>query len=224
MRNRYFLFCNDRFGKAFESAFREWCSQNCARDFVVVRSVAQRGGELRKSVIARYWTPLRLELQNHWSLRRHRTVALQDVNDPRMRRYLARKPSENYGIICGFNQIFKQTTIDQFGGVYNFHPSLLPYYRGPVPTYWCIRNHEQFTGITLHAITAEIDRGQILCQGIVRIETDDPDELEIQISRAGVPILVDLLNALHTGNRMAPKTVNSTTVYHHHVDYKSFPR
>jgi methionyl-tRNA formyltransferase len=50
-------------------------------------------------------------------------------------------------------------------GVVNFHPSLLPLYRGPIPVGWAIRNGDREIGVTFHRMAAELDTGPILSQG-----------------------------------------------------------
>jgi methionyl-tRNA formyltransferase len=50
-------------------------------------------------------------------------------------------------------------------GVINFHPSLLPRYRGPIPVGWAIRNGDREIGVTFHRMAAELDTGPILAQG-----------------------------------------------------------
>lgn len=49
-------------------------------------------------------------------------------------------------------------------GFINVHPSLLPKYRGPVPTLWAILNDEKKVGVTLHYIDSGIDTGDIIAQ------------------------------------------------------------
>ncbi len=49
-------------------------------------------------------------------------------------------------------------------GCINIHPSLLPYYRGPVPTAWAIEKGEEKFGITIHLMDEGIDTGNILIQ------------------------------------------------------------
>lgn len=49
-------------------------------------------------------------------------------------------------------------------GCVNIHPSLLPKYRGPVPTAWAIQNGEKRFGITIHYMDDGIDTGDILVQ------------------------------------------------------------
>ena len=61
-------------------------------------------------------------------------------------------------------------------GCINYHPSLLPKYRGPDPFYWTLRNKEKQTGITFHFIDGRVDTGNIILQQKVDISTDDDEE------------------------------------------------
>ncbi len=45
---------------------------------------------------------------------------------------------------------------------YNFHPGILPQYRGAGAFTWAILNGEKETGITLHEIDGDIDHGPII--------------------------------------------------------------
>jgi len=58
------------------------------------------------------------------------------------------------------------------GGI-NFHPSLLPAYRGGSAMNWALINGETETGVTIHKIDAGIDTGPIIIQEKVSIEPDD---------------------------------------------------
>ncbi|GLU34673.1 formyltransferase [Trinickia caryophylli] len=58
-------------------------------------------------------------------------------------------------------------------GAYNMHGSLLPKYRGRVPTNWAVLNGETETGATLHEMTAKPDAGAIIGQTSVPILPDD---------------------------------------------------
>jgi len=53
--------------------------------------------------------------------------------------------------------------IPRFGAV-NYHPSMLPRYRGPNPLAWTIRNGDREFGVTWHRIVPEFDAGPILAQ------------------------------------------------------------
>jgi len=58
------------------------------------------------------------------------------------------------------------------GGI-NFHPSLLPKYRGGSAINWAIINGEQETGVSIHYIDEGVDTGPVLLQEKVAIAPDD---------------------------------------------------
>jgi methionyl-tRNA formyltransferase len=58
-------------------------------------------------------------------------------------------------------------------GAYNMHGSLLPKYRGRVPTNWAVINGETESGATLHEMAAKPDAGAIVAQTPVPILPDD---------------------------------------------------
>jgi methionyl-tRNA formyltransferase len=58
-------------------------------------------------------------------------------------------------------------------GAYNMHGSLLPKYRGRVPTNWAVLHGETETGATLHEMTAKPDAGALIGQTAVPILPDD---------------------------------------------------
>ncbi len=58
-------------------------------------------------------------------------------------------------------------------GCFNLHGSLLPKYRGRAPINWVLVNGETETGVTLHHMTPQADRGDIVCQRAVTIDAAD---------------------------------------------------
>ena len=58
------------------------------------------------------------------------------------------------------------------GGI-NYHPSLLPRYRGGSAINWAVINGETETGVTIHQIEAGVDTGPIVLQRTVPVEADD---------------------------------------------------
>ena len=58
-------------------------------------------------------------------------------------------------------------------GCFNLHGSLLPKYRGRVPTNWAVLNGETETGVTLHEMVKRADAGRIVAQRAVPILPDD---------------------------------------------------
>ena len=77
-------------------------------------------------------------------------------------------------------------------GCFNIHPSILPYYRGPVPTAWAILNGEKKFGITIHKMDKGIDTGDILVQKIYPIlENETGFELYNRGMTLGAKLLID---------------------------------
>lgn len=65
-------------------------------------------------------------------------------------------------IIAG-NQIIKKRVLESTKyGVFNIHSSLLPNYKGLMPTFWVLKNRETKTGVTLYKLTEGIDDGPII--------------------------------------------------------------
>lgn len=58
------------------------------------------------------------------------------------------------------------------GGI-NYHPSLLPKYRGGSAINWAVINGERKTGVTIHQIDSGVDTGPIILQEKVDIAPDD---------------------------------------------------
>jgi methionyl-tRNA formyltransferase len=59
---------------------------------------------------------------------------------------------------------------------YNFHPGILPQYRGAGAFSWAIINGEDYTGITLHELDVDIDTGPIIDSARFPIMSSDTAE------------------------------------------------
>jgi len=71
-------------------------------------------------------------------------------------------------------------TAPRYGSI-NIHPSMLPRYRGPSPSYWVIRNREKSTGLTCHYLDDGLDTGNIINQ--VEIPVIPGDTVDAIINR-----------------------------------------
>jgi methionyl-tRNA formyltransferase len=92
-------------------------------------------------------------------------------------------------------------------GAVNFHPSLLPRYRGPNPIGWTFRNDDPEWGLTLHRMDETFDTGGILAQ--VRVPVEDDDHFS-NIGRKFEPYAAGLLalalERLAAGDRGDPQS------------------
>jgi methionyl-tRNA formyltransferase len=85
-------------------------------------------------------------------------------------------------------------------GAYNMHGSLLPKYRGRVPTNWAVLNGETETGATLHEMSVKPDAGAIIGQTSVPILPDDTaQEVFDKVTVAAEQTLWRVLPALLAG-------------------------
>jgi len=94
---------------------------------------------------------------------------------------------------------FSEETIDFFNGkTVNFHPGLLPEYKGCFSTPWAIINHEKYSGYTYHRISEEFDSGNILLREKIEIyENDTSHSLNYRIMQRGLsklPVVLEIID------------------------------
>jgi methionyl-tRNA formyltransferase len=84
-------------------------------------------------------------------------------------------------------------------GAFNLHGSMLPKYRGRAPINWALAHGESKTGITLHAMTAKPDDGDIFGQKEIPIAWDETAlsltkkaaDAGYELLRETIPLLVE---------------------------------
>lgn len=82
-------------------------------------------------------------------------------------------------------------------GCVNIHPGLLPYYRGPIPTFWAVLNGEKKCGVTLHYIDEGIDTGPIINQEKIIIKDNHTGfTLNNEVMMVGRKLLIKNLPAI----------------------------
>ncbi|MBE7474432.1 MAG: methionyl-tRNA formyltransferase [Anaerolineales bacterium] len=110
---------------------------------------------------------------------------------------LLRQHSPDLIIVSTFKQILQENVLSLPRlGVVNFHPSLLPRYRGPCPSNAALYNDEPVTGMTIHYVTDKLDEGNILLQRSLPITaTDNDGRLRQKLAKLSgelIPELVDM--------------------------------
>ena len=77
-------------------------------------------------------------------------------------------------VVGAFGQILDKKILSSSNyGVINFHPSLLPAYRGGSPIEEMLIRGEKKGGVTLHWMSEEIDKGSIIANAAITISNDD---------------------------------------------------
>ena len=92
------------------------------------------------------------------------SLFIEDINSAETVRRFG-KLSPDVVFCAAYPQILSKAVLDvpRIGCV-NFHPSLLPKYRGAHPHFWCIAQGEEISGVTAHYMTQNIDDGPIIAQ------------------------------------------------------------
>lgn len=77
-------------------------------------------------------------------------------------------------ILAGFMRILTPMFVKQWEGkMLNIHPSLLPAYKGVNTHQRVLNTGDQLHGCTVHFVTAELDAGTSLVQGVVPVSYQD---------------------------------------------------
>ena len=82
-------------------------------------------------------------------------------------------------------------------GAVNLHGSLLPKYRGPAPVNWAIINGETETGLTVIAMTSQIDAGDSLGQRATAIDPNETaGQLHDRLAELGARLVTEMVREI----------------------------
>ena len=123
------------------------------------------------------------------------------------------------GALVSYGKIIPQSIIDLFPhGIVNFHPSMLPVYRGPSPIETAIMHGDSFTGLTLMALSKDMDAGDIYYQEKVAIGPDDTaEQLYDRFGRRGAELMVEKLDQIVVGQLTGTPQDNDLAIYCHMI-------
>lgn len=145
-------------------------------------------------------------------------VSTESVNTDSYTEYV-RELDPDVVVAAGATERFESTflSIPEKGCV-NVHDSLLPEYRGIMPSFWVLRHGEQQTGVTVHRMVPELDAGDLLVQRKVEIKPDDSyHSLRLRTAKQSGKALVEALDDIAT-NSCDPRPLDVDT-----GSYYSFP-
>jgi len=79
-------------------------------------------------------------------------------------------------VLAGFMRVLTPTFVGRFEGrLINIHPSLLPAYRGLHTHRRALADGVSEHGCSIHYVTAEMDAGPVIAQGLVAVEPGDDE-------------------------------------------------
>lgn len=107
----------------------------------------------------------------------------------------------DYIISVSWRDIFSQKFLNiPKKGSLNFHPGILPDYRGCYSVSWAIINEEEYVGYTWHKISKDIDGGEILYQGKIPILNRNAHTLHYKLFKDGIDSLSQALEKLENND------------------------
>ena len=104
-----------------------------------------------------------------------------------------------------WSYLFSEQVIKYFSGrAINFHPGILPSYRGCFSIPWSIINQEKYVGFTYHHISKKIDEGNIIFLEKIKIgDCDTAHSLNHRVFQLGLSKLVEVISLI--GNEGEPQ-------------------
>ena len=117
-------------------------------------------------------------------------------------------------VVAAYGKILPRAVLDlPPRGCINVHASLLPRHRGAAPIAWSIRAGDAVTGVTIMAMTEEMDAGDILLQRETPIAPDDTGgTLGERLARLGAAAIGEAIDGLQAGTlRPVPQPAAGVT-------------
>lgn len=104
------------------------------------------------------------------------------------------------------------------GGL-NYHPSMLPLYRGGSPEYSAIRDGQSEAGVTIHYMDAKFDTGDIVRQQVIPLRSDETAwSYGNRAAHVGKVLLADVIASIANGSvERTPQDVSLAT-----LSYKNY--
>ncbi len=113
------------------------------------------------------------------------------------------------------NEIFKKDLIQlaKFGCI-NLHSSLLPKYRGLMPTFWVLRNNEKYTGVSVFFVDEGIDSGPIIMQRKILIGNSTHYGLIKKTKKIGMDLILIAITKIKNKDINLVENMNSKKSYY----------
>jgi methionyl-tRNA formyltransferase len=111
-------------------------------------------------------------------------------------------------VVASYGKIAPPALLDLVPIAFNVHPSLLPLYRGATPLQSAIRDGRTETGVTIIAMDAGMDTGDVLLQERASIGPEETyGELHDRLAKRGAELVVDALQRYEDGS-IEPRSQN----------------
>ncbi|MBX3474625.1 MAG: methionyl-tRNA formyltransferase [Planctomycetes bacterium] len=103
-------------------------------------------------------------------------------------------------VVVAFGQMLKKAVLKlPVHGCVNFHPSMLPAYRGAAPVQRAVMDGVVDSGLTIMRLVKKMDAGPILLQRPWRLSPDkNAEELLAEAGQLGAPLMLQALRSIAT--------------------------
>jgi methionyl-tRNA formyltransferase len=130
-----------------------------------------------------------------------RYTSISDVNAPA---FLALLRKEHVELLVSVScpQHFRRALIDlPAQGLLNIHGSILPLYRGTMPSFWMLANGERQAGVSIYFVNEKIDAGELCGQTIFSVEAKETlNQFILRSKLIGAELLLHTIEALERGD------------------------
>ena len=122
-------------------------------------------------------------------------------------------------VLAGFMRVLGKKITEKYNGkIINLHPSLLPLYPGLNTHKNVIINKDKIHGISIHYVSAELDAGPLIAQGIIKVKGDQNLDKLIErihkIEHMLLPEIIGLIcneNITLKNNKVSYKEIDNIT-------------
>ena len=150
-------------------------------------------------------------------LRKHNVPIIrleQGVNKPKSLEVI-RNFAPDLLVSIAANQIFKRPLLDiAQKGCINLHTSLLPKYRGLMPTFWVLKNQEKETGVSVFLVDEGIDSGPIVVQKKLSINGVSQRKLILSSKKLGMEAIIEAIEKIKDENVNLIENPDSEMTYY----------
>ena len=129
------------------------------------------------------------------------------------------KIKPDIGLVIGSRWIFDEDFFSKFSkGVFNYHPSNLPKYKGAGGLTWQVLNKEKESFVTIHEMVKNIDSGKIILQKKIKLK-NNPSLLEFSksVQNLSIKTILDFFSKINKGETFEKNKYNK------HISGTYFP-
>jgi methionyl-tRNA formyltransferase len=126
-----------------------------------------------------------------------------------------KKSGADVAFVKGYGQLLRQETLDLFDlGVWNFHVSILPSYRGSSPMVGAIASGDESSGVSLMRLVLKMDAGAVLSIERVNLASDETQNtLDVKLAGCSKRLVDKHITAILDGTAVCVEQNESVATY-----------